>query len=228
MAAKRGRILLHFCPISSQQLVQNIRANHRRRALDLWRRSTVAGLQFADISVAPFHKFQSNFQRWRPCCLCTWPPEADVVCLTGMCLTASQYLARTAKYLWRFITSHTDSLGRKLFLVLPLRLTTPQARVQHHVAFGSASVLSCSVWRPAVIRLLYDRQSQFRTSHKVPPRSFSKLGGDQINLEAHSSHRFTWQMRPASLHHAPSPARIDPSAPRMDVDTIILRPGKLQ
>lgn len=103
------------------------------------------------------------------------------------------HLAQTAKYLWQFITGHTNSLGRKLILVLALRLTAPQAHVRHHIA----SVLSCSIWRPAVIRLLYDRQSQFRTSHKAPPRSFSKLGVDQINLEARSLHRFTWQMRPA-------------------------------
>lgn len=37
---------------------------------------------------------------------------------------ASPYLAWTAKYLWCFVTSHTDSFGRKFLFVLPLRLTT--------------------------------------------------------------------------------------------------------
>lgn len=228
MVAKRDPILLHFCPISSQQLVQNIRANHD--AAHLIYGAAVQLRVYVCRAFSSTFSFQSNFQRWRPCCSCTWLPRGTwpPPGVFNWYADAAPYFAWPAKYLWRFITSHIDSLSRKLILVLRLRLTTPQAHVWHHIAFASASVLSCFIWRPAVIRLLYDRQSQFRTSHKAPLRSFSKLGGDQINLEAYSSHRFTWQMRPASLCHAPSPARIDPSAPKMDLDTIILRPGKLQ
>lgn len=60
---------------------------------------------------------------------------------------ASPYLARTASWLWLFLASHTDSLGRKLILVLSLRLNAPQAHVRRHVAFASASVPSCSIWK---------------------------------------------------------------------------------
>lgn len=63
----------------------------------------------------------------------------------------------------------------------------------------------------------------------VSPRIAAvQMGNYQISLTAHSLHRFTWQMQPTLLRRSSPPACIDPSPSRIDLNTIIQQPGKLE